>query len=652
MEPGSVVSALRSQRVLYGKEIQPAFIIIKEGKIHSILPDSAASMNTAGEVLDMGNSLVMPGLVDCHVHVNEPGRTSWEGFWTATQAAAAGGVTTIVDMPLNSIPPTTTVENFQEKLYAATGKCFVDTAFWGGVIPGNQMELKPMLQAGVAGFKCFLIHSGVEEFPHVSDADLHATMKQLQGTDSVLLELLWSALKSGDIDMVVSDHSPCTPDLKCLDSGDFTKAWGGISSLQFGLSLFWTSAAKRGFSLNDAVRLLCKEPAKLCLLDNKKGSLIPGHDADFVIWDPEKEFTVTEEHIYHKNQLTPYIGLSLLGEIMNHIKSGIQYAFQTRNRVTLAVSGPGHAAMECAIFNSLEPGDSVLIAVNGIWGERAAEIAERIGAKVNTIVTSAGGYFKNEEIEKAIDKYRPMVFFLTHGESSTGVVHPIDGIGDICHKNNCLFLVDSVASLGGAPIYMDKQGIDIMYTGSQKVLNAPPGTAPISFSERACKKLSNRKTKPISFFLDMNWLANYWGCDDKTVRAYHHTGPVSAFYSLRESLAILAETGLDNLWKQHKEVAEYFHKGLKEMGLKLFVQDKKLRLPTVTTIVAPPGYDWREITGYIMKTYNIEISGGLGPSAGVVLRVGLMGCNSSKTNVDKVLEALADALKHCHKSRV
>lgn len=431
MKPGSIVSAVRSQRVLYGKEIQPAVIIIKEGKIHSILPDSGASMYTAKEVLDVGNSLVMPGIVDCHVHVNEPGRTSWEGYWTATQAAAAGGVTTIVDMPLNSIPPTTTVGHFQEKLYAATGQCFVDTAFWGGIIPGNQLELRPMVQAGVAGFKCFLIHSGVDEFPHVSDADLHAAMEQLQGTDSVLLfhaerevqhlvpengdpcvystflrsrpdimeleaihtvtqlclqyqvrchivhlssaqpleliraarqagapltvetthhylnlsaeniqagathfkccppirnaanqELLWSALQSGDIDMVVSDHSPCTPDLKCLDSGDFTQAWGGISSLQFGLSLFWTSASTRGFLLSDAVRLLCKEPAQLCRLDNQKGSLIPGHDADLVIWDPEKEFTVKEEHIHHKNKLTPYLGLTLLGEVKGTIVRG------------------------------------------------------------------------------------------------------------------------------------------------------------------------------------------------------------------------------------------------------------------------------------------------------------------------------------------
>lgn len=432
MEPGTIVSAVRSRRVLYGKKIIPAVIIIKEGKIQSILPDSGAIMHRDIEVLDVGDSLVMPGIVDCHVHVNEPGRTNWEGYWTATRAAAAGGVTTIVDMPLNSIPPTTTLGNFHEKLYSATGQCFVDTAFWGGVIPGNQLELKPMVQGGVAGFKCFLIHSGVDEFPHVSDADLHATMKQLQGTDSVLLfhaerevqhlaseeradpceystflksrpdimeyeailnvtklclqyqvrchivhlssaqslelikaarqagapltvetthhylnlsaenipagathfkccppirdaanqELLWSALKSGDIDMVVSDHSPCTPDLKCLDSGDFMEAWGGISSMQFGLSLFWTSASKKGFSLFDTVRLLCKEPAKLCRLDNQKGNLIPGHDADLVIWDPEKQFTVKEEHIHHKNKLTPYLGLTLLGEVKGTIVRG------------------------------------------------------------------------------------------------------------------------------------------------------------------------------------------------------------------------------------------------------------------------------------------------------------------------------------------
>ncbi|KAM3850233.1 alanine--glyoxylate and serine--pyruvate aminotransferase a [Diretmus argenteus] len=339
-------------------------------------------------------------------------------------------------------------------------------------------------------------------------------------------------------------------------------------------------------------------------------------------------------------------------EIMSDIKSGIQYLFQTQNNMTLALSGTGHTAMECSIFNTVEPGESVLTAVNGIWGERAADMAERIGARVNTIVAPPGCCFTHEEIEQALSTHRPVLFFLTHGESSTGVLHPLDGIGDLCHKYDCLFLVDSVASVGGVPLFMDQQGIDILYTGSQKVLNAPPGTAPISFSQRACQKAFNRKTKPVSFFLDLTWLANYWGCDGQSARKYHHTGPVSAFYSLRESLSIIAEEGLESSWERHRKVAEYFHDGLENMGLKLFVKDKNVRLPTVTTIVAPPGYDWKEITSYIMKTHNVEISGGLGPSVGLVLRVGLMGCNSSKAGVDMVLGALKDALKHCHKSRV
>uniref|UniRef100_A0A3P9KFX5 Alanine--glyoxylate aminotransferase n=2 Tax=Oryzias latipes TaxID=8090 RepID=A0A3P9KFX5_ORYLA len=339
-------------------------------------------------------------------------------------------------------------------------------------------------------------------------------------------------------------------------------------------------------------------------------------------------------------------------EIMNEIKSGIQYIFQTRNRMTFAVSGTGHAAMECAIFNTVEPGESVLAAVNGIWGERAADMAERIGAMVNTLVAPPGGYLTISEIEKALSRHRPVVFFLAHGESSTGVLHPLDGIGELCHKYNCLLLVDSVASLGGTPLYMDQQGIDILYTGSQKVLNAPPGTAPISFSERACQKVFNRRTRPVSFSLDLNWLANYWGCDEKPSRMYHHTGPVTAFYTLRESLAVLSEEGLENSWKRHQSAAEHFYAGLEKLGLKLFVKEKHARLPTVTTIVAPHGYDWKEVTSYIMKTHNLEISGGLGPSVGLVLRVGLMGCNSSKEKVDMVLAALKDALEHCHRSKV
>uniref|UniRef100_A0A8C7VEW0 Alanine--glyoxylate aminotransferase n=1 Tax=Oncorhynchus mykiss TaxID=8022 RepID=A0A8C7VEW0_ONCMY len=280
-------------------------------------------------------------------------------------------------------------------------------------------------------------------------------------------------------------------------------------------------------------------------------------------------------------------------EIMNDIKKGIQYAFQTQNNMTIAMSGSGHAAMECAVFNTVEPGESVLVAVNGIWGERVAEIAERMGANVHIMVKAPGGVFSNGEIEKALAKHKPVLFFLTHGESSAGLAHPVDGIGDLCH-------------------------IDILYTGSQKALNAPPGTAPISFNERACQKMFNRKTKPVSYLFDMAHLSNYWGNDGQPARLYHHTGPVSGFFSLRESLAILAEKGLEESWRHHREVAGYLWKGLEDMGLKLFIQNKDLRLPSVTTIAIPEGYNWREMLQYIMKHHNMEMTGGLGPSTGMV----------------------------------
>ncbi|XP_075425655.1 alanine--glyoxylate aminotransferase isoform X2 [Ascaphus truei] len=338
-------------------------------------------------------------------------------------------------------------------------------------------------------------------------------------------------------------------------------------------------------------------------------------------------------------------------QIMDDIKQGIQYAFQTQNTLTLAVSGSGHCAMETAFFNVVEKGDIVLVAEKGIWGERATDIAERIGADVRRLTKPPGDGFTLKDVEKGLAEHKPSLFFITHGESSSGVVQPLDGLGALCHRYNCLLLVDSVASLGGAPIYMDKQGIDILYSGSQKVLNAPPGTAPISFSEAASKKIFSRKTKPPSLYVDMTWLSNYWGCDKKP-RVYHHTGPVTNFYTLREGLAMLAEKGLEPSWELHRENALRLHKGLEALGLKLFVKDPALRLPTVTTVCVPVGYEWKDLTTFIMKKYSMEITGGLGPSAGKVLRIGLMGYNSTSANVDRVLEALRDALQHCPKNKM
>ncbi|XP_053245723.1 alanine--glyoxylate aminotransferase isoform X2 [Podarcis raffonei] len=306
-------------------------------------------------------------------------------------------------------------------------------------------------------------------------------------------------------------------------------------------------------------------------------------------------------------------------QIMDEIKLGIQYAFQTQNPLTLAVSGTGHCAMEAAFLNMVEQGDKVLIAMNGFWGERATGIAKRLGADVHQLVKAPGECFTLEEIEKGLVTHAPFLFFITHGESSTGVLQPLDGLGELCHRYNCLLLVDAVASLGGAPILMDQQGIDILYSGSQKVLNAPPGASPISFSQRA---------------------------------RYHHTAPINTFFCLREGLAILAEKGLENSWKLHKENSLDLCAGLQKLGLQLFVKEPDARLPTVNTVFVPEGYDWKEITDYIMKRHGIEISGGLGASAGKVLRIGLMGYNSTKYNVDRVLHALEDALQHCLKNKL
>ncbi|MBZ3888042.1 Serine--pyruvate aminotransferase, mitochondrial [Sciurus carolinensis] len=351
-------------------------------------------------------------------------------------------------------------------------------------------------------------------------------------------------------------------------------------------------------------------------------------------------------------------GLQMIGhmskemfQIMEEIKQGIQYMFQTRNPITLAVSGSGHCALEVALFNLLEPGDSFLVGVNGIWGQRAVDIGERLGARVHPMIKDPGGHYTLQEVEEGLAQHKPVLLFLTHGESSSGVMQPLDGYGDLCHRYQCLLLVDSVASLGGAPIYMDQQGIDVLYSGSQKILNSPPGTALISFSDKAKQKFDARKTKPFSFLMDLQWLANLWGCDGKP-RMYHHTLPVIGLYSLRESLALMVERGLEESWQLHREATAYLHGRLQELGLQLFVRDPAIRLPTVTTVAVPAGYDWRDIVSYIVDHFGIEIMGGLGPSVGKVLRIGLLGCNATRENVDRVTEALREALQHCSRNKL
>jgi len=332
-------------------------------------------------------------------------------------------------------------------------------------------------------------------------------------------------------------------------------------------------------------------------------------------------------------------------KIMDDIKSGIQYIFQTKNPMTLALSATGHAAMECVMNNMLEPGTVILIANNGIWGVRSQDMARRQGGDVREVVAAAGTNFKLSDLEAAVKKHKPTILFVTHGESSTGVVQPLEGIGAMCHENNCLFAVDTVASLGGVPLKADELEIDVIYTGSQKVLGVPPGTAPISFSPRATEHFKNRKEVPRSFYLDLGWLGEYWNCWPDKGRVYHHTGPVNSMYGLREGLAIVAEEGLENCWRRHRVCADRLHEGIKDLGLEMFVEDPAARLPTVNTIKVPAGVDWKAVNDYCMKNNLVEVSGGLGPSAGKVWRIGVMGNNANLKTVNMVLDTFKKALQ-------
>ncbi len=436
---------LRSTRVVTPEGVRDASVVVRDGVICAVI--SPKEIPSDLPVNNVGDLVVMPGLVDSHVHINEPGRTEWEGFETATRAAAAGGITTLVDMPLNSTPVTTSVSALRSKLKAAEGKLTVDCGFYAGVIPENVHDLEPLLDAGVVGAKAFLIHSGIDDFPNVSESDLRRAMPIIvrhnlpllvhcelnsdtltpvpspngrgvapanvgdgvrvnarsyahylssrpRSWEHAAIELivrlareygckvhivhvssadaipmirdakvsglnitaetcphylyfssenipdadtrfkcappireeenrnrLWGALREGVLDCIVSDHSPSTPALKCLDSGDFQKAWGGIASLQFGLSIVWTEARKRNHSLSDMARWMCDRPARLVDL-KRKGRIAPGFDADFVVWNPEQSFAITKSMIYHRHPVTPYEGQTLGGIVERTILRG------------------------------------------------------------------------------------------------------------------------------------------------------------------------------------------------------------------------------------------------------------------------------------------------------------------------------------------
>ncbi|MDQ6903426.1 MAG: allantoinase AllB [Bacteroidota bacterium] len=429
--------AIHSKRVILENETTDATLFISKGIIIDIV--DGTPQNYPGELIEAGNNVVMAGIIDTHVHINEPGRTEWEGFETATRAAIAGGITTLIEMPLNASPVTTTAKAFDKKVAAAQNKLYTNCGFWGGIVPGNANEIEKLIDKGVFGFKAFLTHSGIDDFPNVSEDDLrkampiiarhqlpllvHCELKSelldvsndkkkkennntsyknylasrpkkseddaialmiklceeyncpvhivhLSSSDSIeqisrakqkglpltvetaqhylffnaeeILdgatqfkcappirakennELLWRALKDGIIDFVATDHSPATPSLKEIESGNFMKAWGGIASLQFALPALWTAAKKRNCSVVDIAKWLCANPAKLIGAQNNKGTLAKGYDADIVIWSDEKAFAITEEIIRHRHKITPYLNTTLYGSTEQTYLAGMK----------------------------------------------------------------------------------------------------------------------------------------------------------------------------------------------------------------------------------------------------------------------------------------------------------------------------------------
>ncbi len=326
--------------------------------------------------------------------------------------------------------------------------------------------------------------------------------------------------------------------------------------------------------------------------------------------------------------------------LMNEVQELIRYAWQTSNQVTIPVSGTGSAAMEASIANTVEPGDVVLVGVNGYFGERMVDMAGRYGGDVRRMEKVWGQTFSIEEIRSAMEEHRPSVLGLIHAETSTGARQDLDGVADLCTEHDCLLVIDTVTSLGGVPLFLDKWGVDAAYSGTQKCLSCPPGLAPLTLGPRVMEKLEKRSTKVPNWYLDMSLVGKYWGSE----RTYHHTAPINMVYGIREALRLVAEEGLQERWDRHQTNAELFWSGLNDLGMSCHVEHD-IRLPSLTTVRVPEGVDPKAVTSTLLLDHNIEIANGLGQLGGKVWRVGLMGYNSRPDNVRRLLSALTSIIK-------
>ncbi len=328
--------------------------------------------------------------------------------------------------------------------------------------------------------------------------------------------------------------------------------------------------------------------------------------------------------------------------IMDEVQALLRFVFQTQNAFTVAVSGTGSAGMEAALVNMVEPGDTVLVGVNGVFGGRMAEIVRRCGGKVVALTAAWGQIIDVERVAAAL-KATPKVkaVALVHAETSTGVLQPLEEVGNLCKEHGALFIVDAVTSLGGLPVKVDEWHIDVCYSGTQKCLSCPPGLAPLTLSESAVRVLHTRRTPVQSWYLDLGLLANYWA---EGKRTYHHTAPISMNYALREALRLVHEEGLEARFERHHRNSQALLHGLAELELVPFV-DEAHRLPTLNAVRVPDGVDEAAVRRTLLETYHIEIGGGLGDLAGRIWRIGLMGESSTKANVVYLLTALGEILR-------
>jgi alanine-glyoxylate transaminase/serine-glyoxylate transaminase/serine-pyruvate transaminase len=330
--------------------------------------------------------------------------------------------------------------------------------------------------------------------------------------------------------------------------------------------------------------------------------------------------------------------------IMNEVQAMLRGVFQTTNSFTVAISGTGSAGMEAALVNVIEPGDTVIVGVNGVFSTRMCDIVSRCGGKLVKLETSWGQVFPLERIKEALEKEskegKVKAVAVVHAETSTGAQQPLEGLGQLCHDHGALLVVDTVTSLGGIPVEVDRHGIDVCYSGTQKCLSCPPGLAPLTLSHRALDVVRARKTKIQSWYLDLSMISDYWA---EGKRAYHHTAPISMVYALREALRLVLEEGLEARFARHRRHSAALMAGLAQLGCTPNAAEGH-RLPSLNCVQTPAGVEEAPIRKALLLEYNIEIGGGLGPLVGKVWRVGLMGESARQESVFAVLAALEQAL--------